>query len=68
MNDQKRIEDIIAMLDGCVQGGVGHINLEVNTAQDGEDNMKIETFTSNDCSKGDLACAVPTLQTSIDGE
>lgn len=65
MNDQK-IKDIIAMLDGCVQDGVGHINLQV--AAQGDDSMNIETFKSNDCSMGNQACAVPTLQDSIDEE
>lgn len=68
MDNQKRIEDIIAMLDGCVNDGVGHINLEINNSDEGTENMKIETFKSNDCSKGNQACAVPTLQTSVDGE
>lgn len=68
MNDQKRINDIIAMLDGAVTNGVGHINLEINPDTDGSDCMKIETYKSNDCSKGNQACAVPTLQTSIDEE
>lgn len=68
MNDQKRIEDIIAMLDGSVSNGVGHINLKINEADEQSDSMTVETFKSNDCSGGNQACAVPTLQTSIDSE
>lgn len=68
MNDQKRIDDIIAMLDGCVQNGIGHINLEVNASNDENDAIKVETFQSKDCSGTNQACSVPTLQTSIDKE
>ena len=64
MNPNKQIEDIIAMLDGCVQDGVGHINLQVNS-QDEED-LQVETYKSQDCSLGNQACAVPTMQDSID--
>lgn len=66
MKDQKKIDDIIAMLDGCVQDGVGHINLQINS-EDG-DEIQVDTYKSNDCSLGNQACAVPTMQNSIDEE
>ena len=66
MNEKKQIEDIITMLDGCVQDGVGHINLQVNKKEVGD--LQVETYRSNDCSLGNQACAVPTIQDAIDEE
>lgn len=66
MDQNKQIEDIIAMLDNCVQDGVGHINLQVNS--DSGEALQVETYKSNDCSRGNQACAIPTLQKSIDEE
>ena len=66
MNENKTIEEIIAMLDHCVEDGVGHINLQVNP--DDSDELSVETYKSNDCSRGNQACAMPTMQNSIDEE
>ena len=66
MNEKKKIEDIIAMLDGCIQDGVGHINLQVNEEDDYS--LQMETYKSNDCSLGNQACAIPNMQDSIDKE
>ena len=64
MND-KRIDDIIAMLDGSIEKGVGHLNVEVN----GDSTEKtVETLGCIDCAKGNLACQVPTLHQGIDEE
>lgn len=66
MEKNKQIEDIISMLDGCVKEGVGHINLQVNPV-DGED-LLVETYKTNDCSRGNQACAIPTIKDSTDEE
>ncbi len=66
MNEKKQIDNIIEMLDSCVLDGVGHINLLVNPS-DGED-LQVKTYKSNDCSRGNQACAVPTIQKGIDEE
>ncbi len=66
MEQNQQIEDIIAMLDGCVKDGVGHINLQVTSENKGD--LQVETYKSNDCSLGNMACAVPTIQESIDEE
>lgn len=63
--DDKRIDDIVAMLDGSIEKGVGHLNVEVN----GDSNEKsVETLGCIDCAKGNLACQVPTLHEGIDEE
>ena len=63
MESDKRIDDIIAMLDGFTSNNGGHINIEVN----GEDmNKKIDTANSLDCCAGNMACRVPTLFEGIE--
>ncbi len=63
--DDKRIDDIVAMLDGSMSKGVGHMNIEVN-GDSGE--KSVETLGCIDCAKGNLACQVPTLHEGIDEE
>ena len=63
--EDKRIDDIVAMLDGSIEKGVGHLNVEVN----GDSTEKtVETLGCIDCAKGNLACQVPTLHEVIDEE
>ena len=63
--EDKRIDDIVAMLDGSIEKGVGHLNVEVN----GDSTEKtVETLGCIDCAKGNLACQVPTLHQGIDEE
>ena len=63
--EDKRIDDIVAMLDGSIEKGVGHLNVEVN----GDAMEKtVETLGCIDCAKGNLACQVPTLHEGIDEE
>lgn len=59
----KRIDEIVAWLDGSITKGVGHLNVEVN----GDSTEKtVETLGCIDCAKGNLACQVPTLHEGID--
>ena len=63
--DDKRIDEIVAMLDGSIEKGVGHLNVEVN----GDSAEKsVETLGCIDCAKGNLACQVPTLHEGIDDQ
>lgn len=63
--DDKRIDDIVAFLDGSTQKGVGHLNVEVN----GDSTERsVETLGCIDCAKGNLACQVPTLHEGIDDQ
>lgn len=59
--DDKLIDDIVAMLDGSVSKGVGHLNIEVNPAEGSELEKTVDTLGCIDCAKGNLACRVPTL-------
>ena len=62
-NGLNNVEDIVAMLDGMVEKGHGHINVSYDPNQEGKE---VETLGCLDCAKGNLACSVPTLHEGID--
>ena len=64
-NPDMRLEDIIAMLDGSVSKGVGHINIDVDEKK--ESAVEIECGCS-DCSSNPTACSIPTLHIGLDDE
>ena len=64
MNDRlDKVDDLVAMLDGMVENGHGHITVSYDPDQEGD---SVETLGCLDCAKGNLACAVPTLHEGID--
>lgn len=67
----KRIDDIIAMLDDAMASGTGHVNISINDNNQidfdtTEIDRTIETLGCTDCAKGDLACNIPTLHEGLD--
>ena len=65
MDNDKRIDDIIAMLDNFTTKNGGHMNIQVN--EDSQVNSKkIDIANSLDCSSGNMACSVPTLFEGIE--
>lgn len=65
MEDQKQINDIIAMLDSMALDGVGHMNIRMDDTQS-DDDVNVEVVRSIDCSSKNMACSIPTIQNSID--
>ncbi|HKM22768.1 MAG TPA: hypothetical protein VJZ01_12100 [Lachnospiraceae bacterium] len=65
MDNEKMIDDIVAMLDNSVGNGVGHVNLEVESTNE-EAVRNVETMGCTDCSRTPLACSVPTLHQGLD--
>ncbi|MBP5197606.1 MAG: hypothetical protein J6033_00990 [Lachnospiraceae bacterium] len=63
MNQDAMIDDLINMLDGGMEKGVGHVN--VDTSDSGK-TKEVETLGCTDCSSNPLACSVPTLQEGLD--
>lgn len=59
MDKNKMIDDIVAMLDGSVQSGEGHINVKVDEEQQ---DAKEVTKGCADCSTNPMACSVPTIE------
>lgn len=63
MESDKRIDDIIAMLDGFTSNNGGRMNIKVSS----DDNIKkIDIANSLDCSNSNMACKVPTLFDGIE--
>ncbi len=60
-----QVDDIVAMLDGFVAKGGGHMNVSVDEAAASGEKV-IEEMGCIDCAKGDLACSVPTLMEGMD--
>lgn len=64
-SSNNNIDDIVAMLDGMVAKGHGHINVSYDPDKEGKN---VETLGCTDCAKGNLACNVPTLHEGMDEE
>ena len=64
MSDDKKIDDLVAFLDGSIDKGVGHINVDTDSEQ--ETDLAVETMGCTDCSRTPLACSVPTLHQGLD--
>lgn len=68
--DEKKIDDIVAMLDAFVSGGGGHMNIRAdkdgNVSADTTTAKTVTTMNSLDCAAGNLACNIPTLFEGLD--
>ena len=61
--EDKKIDDIINMLDGFVADGGGHMNVAVDGAD--ANTKSVETMNSN-CRNSKMACMVPTMHEGLD--
>ena len=59
-----QIDDLVAFLDGSVDKGVGHLNVDVD--ENLQSVRTTETMGCTDCSRTPLACSVPTLHQGLD--
>ena len=70
MTEQEKIDELVSMLDTFVANGGGHMNVLASENNENEELLQediyVETYQSNDCCKGNMACAVPTLHKGID--
>ena len=62
--DNKKIDDLIQMLDSGMAMGVGHVN--VDTDEQANEAKTVQTMGCTDCSRTPLACSVPTLHDGLD--
>ena len=65
MDKDKMIEDIVAMLDGSVKKGDGHINVQVNEVEEDPKEIKDEksvTRGSAENSINPMPCCMPTIE------
>lgn len=64
MDENKMIDDLVAMLDSGMAKGVGHVNVDVD--ENLKSTKEVQTMGCSDCSRTPLACSVPTLQEGLD--
>jgi hypothetical protein len=62
--DDKKIEELVKMLDSGMAMGVGHVNVDTDLSLNEATN--VQTMGCTDCSRTPLACSVPTLQQGLD--
>ncbi len=67
MENNKKVDDIVAMLDQFMGNGGGHMNV-TNDSDNDEITKKINKGISLDCAGGNMACKVPTLHEGLDAE
>ena len=65
-NKDKLIDDLIKMLDGGMEQGIGHVNIEYDENE--TEAKKVQTLGCTDCSKTPMACSIPTLHEGIDDD
>ena len=71
MDKEKMIDDIVAMLDGNMAKGDGHINVKVNEmVENGQDVQRDKSVIRGcaDCSINPTACSIPTAELPGDDE
>lgn len=64
MDEDKRIEDLVKMLDAGMANGMGHVNVDVDNTI--SESKNVQTMGCTDCSRTPLACSVPTLHEGLD--
>lgn len=67
--DEKKIDDLVAMIDGFMSRNGGHMNVTVadnGDIQTDETTVGVTTMNSLDCQGGNMACCVPTLFEGMD--
>lgn len=64
-NNKVNIDDVVAMLDGFMAKGGGHMNVSVDKEKT---EKEVTTLGCLDCAAGNLACSVPTLHEGLDAE
>ena len=62
--DDKKVEDLVKMLDSGMAMGVGHVNVDYDESK--EESKNVQTMGCTDCSRTPLACSVPTLEDGLD--
>ena len=65
-DNNKQIDDIVAMLDGFMSRGGGHMNVEINDPTASVDDKIVNELGCTDCATGNLSCQAPTLFEGMD--
>jgi len=68
MDNEKRIDDIVTIIEQFMEGNGGHLNVSVPDINNVSLQKTIQTTNTLECATGNLACNVPTLHDGLDGE
>ncbi len=63
MNENKKADELAAMIDKLMSEGSGHINV---SAEDIDGEFTVSTGRSLDCGNQQSACCVPTIQKDME--
>lgn len=66
MDNNGQIDDLVSLLDGFMENGGGHMNVDADDMQ--TEKVQVNTSQCNECSTGKwaTACAVPTFMEEPD--
>lgn len=71
LTSDKRIDDIVKMLDDFMSNKGGHMNIKVNNnggIKYKDKQKSVKTSRSLDCIEGNTACSSPTLFEGLDDD
>ena len=68
MDNEKKVDEIVSMIDQFMAGSGGHLNISVADANNSDLQKTTQTTNTLECAAGNLACNVPTLHNGLDGE
>lgn len=63
--DNKKIDDLVSIIDNFMEKGGGHMNVKVNDIND-LDTVEIEELESSCSTDPNMACRVPTLHEGLE--
>ncbi len=56
--ERQQEDDIVEMIERLMASGTGHVTVTPEDLENG--GLKVDTYRSMDCSKGNMACCQPT--------
>ncbi|MDD6268755.1 MAG: hypothetical protein PUA84_01685 [Oscillospiraceae bacterium] len=56
--NKQQEDDIVEMIERLMSQGTGHVTVTPEELENG--GIKVDTYRSMDCSKGNMACCQPT--------
>ncbi len=58
LKDHDKSDELVDMIEKLMEDGSGHLTISAEDLIG--DGMRVETYRSMDCSKGNMACCQPT--------
>ncbi len=58
LKEQDKSDELVDMIEQLMESGSGHLTISGDDLM--QDGMRVKTYRSMDCSKGNMACCQPT--------